>query len=903
MNWIRKLLSKPAKTPSVAPTPVATVKPAEDFDRLRGALAKADKTERTELAVSLGHALAERSRAPIPADPPETWVAAICHAPNPALALAWSAELTGDNWLGEVAIRARGGEIRIAAARRIESTETLEEVAEASRDKDKRVYRHCVDLLKQRRKAELSKRRAQAMTEELQALLATAPLPATHLLDLKKELETLTDAAEVGSACQALLDQAFGRLREEAEQRRELQVRQQAAAALLAECSAAVWPWGQQLAAWREQHAALAQAEIPAWLADQAGVRALHESLAAGAARLEILAAEVDKYAACDAFLAPLEAGQEAPEDCIASWDALPRPTAAEACATLETRWQALGIQHPAPVVSTPAPDPVPDPTPDATPKPVRAPRPRVDQAVLGGLLDQMQQAIDEGHLVAADGLAKQIKGLPGSDHLPGALESRLHGLHLELEKLRGWARWGTTQARDKLIEAAQALLVGEHAVEDLAEAVPRLREEWKRLNVHGAAGKGQWESFDAALEQAYLPVVAFRAEQGARQAEAAAAKAALCSEWETELAGIGEQTDFKALEARRAEILKQWRAAPQASFREERGLRKRLDALIANIDQHLDGARDREMQRREAIIRAAEALSDLPEPRRAMAEARALQQRWSQEGHPVRLKRSDEQALWQRFRAASDAVFSRLDAQRAEQAAQRQQQAVARQALLDGFAASLEGADANAITRALSQFRGDWEQTRPNPRDGADSLENRARELQQQAQRRLDALRQEKHRERFALLARKAALIERIEAAAVAGRPLEGVMAEARAAWDALPPLPGKSENPLTRRLAAAAEVTQEQLNAGREARESLLLDLEIALALPSPEDFAQVRRERQLERLQGRFGGVTAKEAEPEAQLLTCYSTAALTDAAMQQRIAAVVEKLVEQAATAGQ
>ncbi len=246
--------------------------------------------------------------------------------------------------------------------------------------------------------------------------------------------------------------------------------------------------------------------------------------------------------------------------------------------------------------------------------------------------------------------------------------------------------------------------------------------------------------------------------------------------------------------------------------------------------------------------------------------------------------------------------MFSRLDAQRAEQAAQRQQQAVARQALLDGFAASLEGADANTLKRVLSQFRSDWEQTRATPRDGADSLENRARELQQQAQQRLDALRQEKHRERFDLLARKAALIERIEAAAVAGRPLEGVMAEARSAWDAMPSLPGKSEGLLAHRLAAAAEATQDQLNAGRETRESLLLDLEIALALPSPEDFAQVRRERQLERLQDRFGGATAKEAEPEAQLLTCYSTAALTDAAMQQRIAAVVEKLVEQAATAG-
>ena len=51
------------------------------------------------------------------------------------------------------------------------------------------------------------------------------------------------------------------------------------------------------------------------------------------------------------------------------------------------------------------------------------------------------------------------------------------------------------------------------------------------------------------------------------------------------------------------------------------------------------------------------DALSDL---RQAMNEAKVLQERWSREGQPVRLKRGDEVKLWQRFRAACNAVFER---------------------------------------------------------------------------------------------------------------------------------------------------------------------------------------------------------------------------------------------------
>jgi exonuclease SbcC len=677
-------------------------------------------------------------------------------------------------------------------------------------------------------------------------------------------------------------------LQQEAEARRNLQTRQGAAVALASECASAAWPWSERIDGWRARLDDLRQARagLPSWLAGQAEARTLGESLGEIESRLAMLASDDERVLAGEQFLAALDAGMQANADTAAAWDALPKPQHPDAHQPLELRWQALGASVPPSAAIEAAPTP--------------RPQPRIDHDSVRGLLDKLEQDIGQGHLADANATVKQVKATLGGNTLHGALESRLHGLQTQLEALRGWARWSTGQAREKLIAAAGELLDGEHDVEELALAIKALREDWKRLNAHCAATKGQWESFDATLEKAYQPVALHRAEEAARQAEARVAKEALCDGWKAEVAGIAwEHADFKVVEARRAEMLKQWHAAPQAGFRDERALRKRFDTLVGGIDARLEAARAAEYERREQLIAVAEALNEQPDLGKAMTEAKALQGRWNQQPTAVRLKRKDEEKLWQRFRAACNAVFERRDAQRAEQVTQRQEQARSRQLLLDAFAATLASADGNAIKHALAQFRAEWGVNRQAAREPADSLETRANELQQQAQRRLDEQRKATYQERLELLAQRAALAEHVEAAALAGGPIEAVVAEAKQAWNTLPPLPGNAESLLAQRFAGASAVTREDLAVGRKAREALLLDLEIALGLPSPEADAAARRQRQLERLQSRFGTLSAQDSEPEGLLARCYATAALPDAAFDRRIKVIVRLLAEQAA----
>jgi uncharacterized protein DUF349 len=893
MKWILNLLNKPESkraTPSSVPIPQGT-KPSEDVEWLRNALAVADhRVEHKQLAARLGRALTERSLSPRPEEPPEVWVAAICNASDKALALSWSAGLSSDTWLGQVASEARLAEVRYACAQRIESTTVLEQVAQASRGKDKRVHRYCADLLEQRRQAEVSAHRAEEIAGELRSLLDGAPLPHTSLLHLKKQLGALRGAGEPGLRCEALMQQALARLQQEAEARRSLHTCQGAAASLTHDCGNAIWPWSEQIEDWRHRHDSLKRAygALPAWLAIDASGRALGQSLGELDIRLGSLAADAERAVLCEQFLGALVDARMPPSaNTSMAWDALVKPEHPEARKSLELRWEALNQSL--------SPAPESEPAPALPP----APQPRIDHTTVCALLDKLELAIAQGQLADASATARQLKDTLGNSRLPGTLEVRLHGLHAQLDGLRGWARWGSAQVREKLIAAAEELLMGDRDVQDLGHAIAALRDEWKRLNAHGAATKAQWTSFDGILEKAYQPVAAHRAEVALRQAEARVAKEALCTGWEADIAAmVWEHADFKVVEAQRAEMLKRWRASPQAGFRDERALRKRFDMLTSTIDARLDAVRACECTRRNELINAAEALREQPNLEKAMADARDLQGRWNQQPTPVRLGRKDEERLWQRFRAACNAVFERRTVQRAEHESQRVQQTQSRRLLLDAFAATLASADANSIKPALTQFRSEWATTRRGSHETADRLETQATELQQLAQQRLDDLQREKYRSQLELLAQRAALAAHVEATALAGGPVETVIVEAKQAWEKLPALPGNTENLLTGRLAGASAITFKDLEAGREAREGLLLDLEIVLGLPSPEACAAARRQRQLERLQSRFGAATTPAAEPEMLLARCYATAALPDADFDRRIEVIVRRLANQA-----
>ena len=577
-----------------------------------------------------------------------------------------------------------------------------------------------------------------------------------------------------------------------------------------------------------------------------ADVQALRE-LGAAAALAEALRAEIES-AGTQANVAALRERLAGLSGERPGWLA-GHPTAAALASSLERAREKLDEIAPPPA-----------PAPKSEKKRKHKPLGRMGE--IRGLVGKLERELSAGRLADAQEIEKQITDRAASAPLPAGLDRQLKRQLAELARMRDWAKWGDDQGREQLIQAAEALLTAQGKeqeqpdVEALAASVRTLRDEWKKRDATRPASKTQWERFDAILTRAFKPVLEFRAKRAAEEKAAAKARAALCDALEAWLASPqAAEAPFKELEAKRSDLGQRVRALPFPGREAERALRKRLDRIFKALDTRLAAARRTEIERREELIAKAESLKDAPMGE-AIKSAIALQKSWQETGG-VHLERKDDRALWARFHAATSAVFARRDEQRSKQNEEHARR------------------DAERMVR---------------------DAERKARDDRRETERRAVQQKHETHRGRFERLAERSRVIERLEAAAAAGGVPEELAAEVAGAWAALPPLGMDGEKALQARLSAAPQVTVAQLDKGRAERESLLLDLEVALGIPSPESVAAQRRERQLKALQERFKSRSAAPAEtPEATVARWYSIAAPADAAQAERMTAAVRALL--------
>ena len=715
----------------------------------------------------------------------------ICAATDAREGLTLLQALEEEEALADVARNAKLWEVRLAAVQRVTDSALLERIAEATKHRDDRVYRYSYDLLRMRRRDAARTMQAAQLAAGFRGLIDLPPaarsLAAGRLRELEKALDELRVEGDLPQELGALAATTHELVQGEMQALRELGAAAALAEALRAEVEN-VGPHA-DVAALRERHAALSGAR-PEWLAG-------HPTAVALAGSLESVLEKLDEIA--------------------------------------------------------PPPAPVPrkqkKEKKDKKDKKDKKPAaPQWDE--IRGLLGKLEEHLGAGRLNEAMQIEKQIAGRAASAPLPAGLDRQLKRQLAQVARMRDWAKWGDDQGREQLIQAAEALLADAgQDVEARATAVRTLRDDWKKRDVTRPASKAQWERFDAILTHAFKPVLEFRAKRAAEEKAAAQARAAVCDELEAWLASPeGAAARFKELEAKRSDLGRRVRALPSAAPKGERTLRKRFDKIFRALDKRLDALRGAEVRRREELIARAEALKDAP-PGEAVASAIALQKSW-QEERGTHLGRKDEQALWARFHAATNAVFARRDEQRSKQNEER--------AKLDA--------------------------------------QRKQRDEKRAAERRAVAQREDVHRGRFERLAARSGLIEKLEAAAVAGGVREELSAEVAAAWKALPPLGVEGEKALQARLAAAPQVTDAKLEKGRAERESLLLDLEVALGIPSPELVAGQRRARQLQALQERFKPRSTAAAEtPAAIVARWYSIAAPPDAAQTVRMSAIVKALL--------
>ncbi len=273
------------------------------------------------------------------------------------------------------------------------------------------------------------------------------------------------------------------------------------------------------------------------------------------------------------------------------------------------------------------------------------------------------------------------------------AAQSALTPKVVELREVADWQRWANIGIQEQLCEKMEALAQIEDP-EQVATTIRDLQQQWRQAaDVPRAQGAALWQRFKAAHDAAWARCEAHFAAQAEVRAENLAKKIALCERAEAladSTAWISTADELKKLQA-------DWKTIGQVSRGQEKAVwdrfRTACDRFFTRRQADLAQRKTvwaENLARKEALCIKAEALAGSTDWEPAANEIRKLQAEWRTIG-PVKKTRSD--AIWQRFRAACDAFFSRY-AQRHDIA--RGERAAAREAIvaeLEAFAPQ-EGQD-----------------------------------------------------------------------------------------------------------------------------------------------------------------------------------------------------------------
>jgi DNA repair protein SbcC/Rad50 len=330
------------------------------------------------------------------------------------------------------------------------------------------------------------------------------------------------------------------------------------------------------------------------------------------------------------------------------------------------------------------------------------------------GLLEAAEQALAAGQVGAArQTLAEARQRLDAiGGEAPRDLARRLNRIGAAIAELRDWQTFVTAPKREALCEALQALVDHPLAPPDQADRLKALRAEWRELGPITRKADAQLaDRFNALAEQAFEPCREYFAQQAEIRRANLAERTRICDQ----LAQYLTETDWQRADMKAAEqILRTAREAWRQYLPVDRGAGRAVEARFESLQDELYGRLKAfwtgNGEAKRAIVEEAEALAieegDLDG---RINRVKGLQQRWR--GIGPTLPRAQDQALWNAFRSACDALFSARDTARTAADSELRQIAGQCAAALDDFENELATLTPESATEA--QARGLRERVR----------------------------------------------------------------------------------------------------------------------------------------------------------------------------------------------
>ncbi len=330
------------------------------------------------------------------------------------------------------------------------------------------------------------------------------------------------------------------------------------------------------------------------------------------------------------------------------------------------------------------------------------------------------------------------------------------------------------TRKYDELIADAELLLQRvthtDLAARDGSEGLAKLREQTLEAHV-----VGDLVALDARIAQIAAAVETKKSSEGAERSAAREAgklkREQLVSEAE-KIAGQPEaKIQWKTSGTRMRELLDEWknlqRTGPKLDRASETALWQRFSAARNSFDKarrvHFAQLEDTQSEARlakEKLVKEAEALALSKDWAPTATAFKRLMDRWREAG---RASRSDDDALWARFKAAQDSFFNAKDELVAAENEELKANLVIKEALLVEADAILPITNGEAAQTALRLIAEKWEHAGKVPRADMERVEKRIRRVEQAVR--------EHHEKRWASVnpeaaARAQSLVDQLELA-----------------------------------------------------------------------------------------------------------------------------------------
>ena len=282
-------------------------------------------------------------------------------------------------------------------------------------------------------------------------------------------------------------------------------------------------------------------------------------------------------------------------------------------------------------------------------------------------------------------------------------------------KELRDYDFKKNLDSKTLLLEEAEALA----AEDDVITAYRRMQElhnKWRRIGPVAKELRDEiWDKFKAASATVNKRYQAYFEERKAREAEAEAAKEALCEQVEAiDTAALNGFSAWDKATATIQELQAKWKELGYASRRANRDLfgrfRAACDKFFAAKAEYFRNTREQlaaNLAAKTALADEAEALKDSKEWSKAGARFVAMQQEWRATG-PVAKRHSD--ALWRRFMDACNYFFDQKKKAGTGRRNEENANLAAKRALVDRLNALSSDTPRAELLAAIKEIQDEWQ-------------------------------------------------------------------------------------------------------------------------------------------------------------------------------------------------